>query len=176
MIQYIFFLLSECVQIGSVRRTNLWILGCKWDRTEPKNTHTHTHGLVKFHFKPYIQRSVLSTEPFLKDIFGLRNLKNNFELLVIFFCVFSHIFKTLTKNKLKYWEFETLLDIISKCTCKRKVLPYIRGMEEVLVHIMNLSWNSWNIITIFWLPMCNFRTYRGINWNIPFLEERDLCP
>ena len=40
------------------------------------------HGWGQSHLKPDIQRFVLSTEPFLRDIIGLRYLKNNSELLV----------------------------------------------------------------------------------------------
>ena len=40
------------------------------------------HGWGQSHLKTDIQRFVLSTEPFLRDIFGPRYLKNNLELLV----------------------------------------------------------------------------------------------
>ena len=40
------------------------------------------HGWGQSHLKPDIQRFVLSTEPFLRDICGPRYLKNNSELLV----------------------------------------------------------------------------------------------
>ena len=40
------------------------------------------HGLDLSHVRPDIQRSVLSTETFLKDIWGLQYLENNIELLV----------------------------------------------------------------------------------------------
>ena len=40
------------------------------------------HGWGQSHLKTEIQRSVLSTEPLFRDIFGPRYLKNNPELLV----------------------------------------------------------------------------------------------
>ena len=40
------------------------------------------HGWGQFHLKPDIQRFVLSTEPFLRDICGLRYLKKKSDLLV----------------------------------------------------------------------------------------------
>ena len=40
------------------------------------------HGCGQFHLKPDIQRFVLSTEPFLRDICGLRYLKKKSDLLV----------------------------------------------------------------------------------------------
>ena len=41
-----------------------------------------SHGWGQSHLKPDIQRFVLSTETFLRDICGLTYLKNNFEFLV----------------------------------------------------------------------------------------------
>ena len=40
------------------------------------------HGWGQSHLKPDIQRFVLSTEPFLRDICGLRYLKKKSDLLV----------------------------------------------------------------------------------------------
>ena len=48
------------------------------------------HGWGLAHLRPDIQSSVLSTETLLRDIWGLRYLKNNIELLV------NHLFSMLT--------------------------------------------------------------------------------
>ena len=41
-----------------------------------------SHSWVHSHLKPDIKRSVLSAEPFLRDFFGPRYLRNNSKLLV----------------------------------------------------------------------------------------------
>ena len=60
------------------------------------------HGWGQSHLKTYIQRIVLSTEPFLRDILGPRYLKNNSGLSVNqYFSMYFHIFsKSRTKNEL----------------------------------------------------------------------------
>ena len=92
------------------------------------------------HFKPDIKNSVLSTGPFLRDICGLSS-----KLLekLYFQCIFTYFQKQWSETNLNSKNFsntfETLLENISECTLIKKVLPYMRGMEVVLVFCIHLT-------------------------------------
>ena len=66
-----------CNLVKSFKKVAPWFC-----QTSPEIRSLHGWGLS--HLKPYIKRFVLSTEPFLRDIFGLRYETNIFDLSLVF--------------------------------------------------------------------------------------------
>ena len=93
------------------------------------------------HWNFDIQRFVLSTIPFPRDIFGLRYWKNNFDISLIS-SVFSYIFK-FKGQKNKDIEnfgnlFEILVTLISKWPGISKIYPPILDYRMLCVLSNNL--------------------------------------
>ena len=69
----------------------------------PSIRNLHCWGLS--HLRPVIQRSVLSTETFLRDIWGLRYLKINTEILVNHWFSMLTLLTFKTTSSQNFWNF-----------------------------------------------------------------------